>query len=108
MNNEDSIIDDLILQGALEVAGINSTTGEFLYSVTPKLKDIMPDLYKEHIDSVNRDIMALWERGFLDMDFCEDNPIINITSKANDNDEINRLPENLISAINEIKRHLAL
>ena len=108
MENEDSIIDDLILQGALEVAGIDSNTGEFLYSVTPKLKDIMPDLYKEHLDSVNRDIMALWERGFIDMDFYEDNPIINITPKASDDDEVKRLPKNLISAINEIKRHLML
>lgn len=108
MENEDSIIDDLILQGALEVAGIDSNTGEFLYSVTPKLKDIMPDLYKEHLDSVNRDIMALWERGFIDMDFYEDNPIINITPKASDDEEVKRLPKNLISAINEIKRHLML
>lgn len=108
MENEDSIIDDLILQGALEVAGIDSNTGEFLYSVTPKLKDIMPDLYKEHLDSVNRDIMALWERGFIDMDFYEDDPIINITPKASDDDEVKRLPKNLISAINEIKRHLML
>jgi uncharacterized PurR-regulated membrane protein YhhQ (DUF165 family) len=64
MSEEDNIIDELILTGALEIAGIDSTTGEFLYSVTPKLKDIMPELYQEHIDNVNKDIMALWEHGF--------------------------------------------
>ena len=65
MNNEDAIIDDLILQGALEVAGIDSKTGEFLFSVTPKLQEIMPDLYEEHLNSVNQGIMALWEMDLL-------------------------------------------
>lgn len=108
MSNEDNIIDDLILQGGLEVAGIDSQTGEFLYSVTPKLADIMPELYKEHLDSVNKDIMALWERGFVDMDFNDDNPIVRLNPKASNEDEIDRLPQNLRSALDEIKRHLTL
>ena len=59
MSEEYNLIDDLILTGALEIAGIDSNTGEFLYSVTPKHKDIMPELYQEHIDNVNKDIMIL-------------------------------------------------
>ncbi len=106
MNEEDNIIDDLILTGALEIAGIDKNTGEFLYSVTPKLKDIMPELYKEHIDNVNKDIMALWEKGFVDMDFNDDNPIVNLNPKAHNIDEINRLPKHLVFALDEIKRHI--
>jgi len=106
MNNEDAIIDDLILQGALEVAGIDSKTGEFLFSVTPKLQEIMPDLYEEHLNSVNQGIMALWENGFVDIDFNEDNPIVRLSFKAHDDDEVKTLPEDLQWALEEIKRHL--
>ena len=106
MNNEDAIIDDLILQGALEVAGIDSKTGEFLFSVTPKLQEIMPDLYEEHLNSVNQGIMALWENGFVDIDFNEDNPIVRLSFKAHDDDEVKTLPKDLQWALEEIKRHL--
>ncbi len=106
MDNEDNLIDDLILQSGLEIAGIDPRTGEFLYSVTPKMKDIMPDLYEEHSQTVNREIMALWEKGFVEMDFNEDNPLVRLSPKAHDTDEINRLPEYLQSSLQEIKRHL--
>jgi hypothetical protein len=106
MEDEYAIIDDLILAGALEIAGIDANTGEFLYSVTPKLQDIMPELYQEHMDNVNKDIMTLWERGFVDMNFNDDNPIVNLNPKAHNYDEINRLPKHLISTLDEIKRHI--
>jgi hypothetical protein len=106
VNNEDAMIDDLILQGALEVAGIDSQTGEFLYSVTDKMKDIMPDLYEEHLNTVNKDIMALWENGFVDVDFNEDNPIVRLSFKAHDVKAISMLPKDLQWALEEIKRHL--
>jgi len=105
VNNEDAIIDDLILQGALEVAGIDSKTGEFLYSVTPKMKDIMPDLYEEHLNTVNKEIMALWEMGFVDIDFSEDNPLVRLNFKAHDDKEIAELSKDLKWALDEIKRH---
>ncbi len=106
MNNEDAMIDDLILQGALEVAGIDSQTGEFLYSVTDKMKDIMPDLYEEHLNTVNKDIMALWENGFVDVDFNEDNPIVRLSFKAHDVQAISMLSKDLQWSLEEIKRHL--
>ncbi len=105
-NNEDAIIDDLILQGALEVAGVDAKTGEFLYSVTEKMKDIMPDLYEEHLNTVNKDIMALWEKGFVDIDFSEDNPIVRLNFKAHSIDEVSMLSKDLQWALEEIKRHL--
>jgi hypothetical protein len=105
MNNEDAIIDDLILQGALEVAGIDAKTGEFLYSVTPKLKEIMPDLYEEHLNSVNQGIMTLWEKGFVEIDFNEDNPIVRLSFKAHDIVEVQSLSKDLQWALEEIKRH---
>ena len=61
-NKEDELIKNLILQGALEVAGVDSETGEFLYAITSRMKEIMPDMYEDHLKTVNRDLLNLWEK----------------------------------------------
>jgi len=106
MNNEDRLIENLILIGALEVAGIDDKTGEFLYSITPKLKDIMPDLYEDHVDTVNKNILILWEKGYIDIDFMDDNPLVSLTSKSSDIKEIKKLSQDEFFALEEIKRLL--
>ena len=45
--NNDDIIANLILTGALEVAGMDIETGEPLYNFTSKLQDDNPDLHNE-------------------------------------------------------------
>jgi type IV pilus assembly protein PilN len=49
-SEEEEIIQQLLLENALEVVGIDKTNGEFLYAFTPKIKEVMPD-YK--IDFLN-------------------------------------------------------
>ena len=66
-DEEEEIIERLILDGGLEAVGVDEETGEFLYSFTPKIKNLMPDLYNEHITDVNSCIMQLWEKGFLEI-----------------------------------------
>ena len=102
--DDQSAIDYLLLKGGLQVAGVDSKTGEFLYAFTPKIKDIMPELYHEHINGVNAEIMNLWEKGFLDIDFFSDNPIVNLSDKAFDISEVSKLDEKEQWSINEIKR----
>lgn len=104
MNNE--IIDNLILSGALQVAGIDKETGDFLYQFTPKLKEISPDLYNEHVNHVNGELMRLWEKGFLDINIADENPIVKLTEKAFDQEEISKLSKEDIWGIEEIKRLL--
>lgn len=87
-NEEEEIIDSLILNGGLEIAAMDEDTGELLYSFTPKIKDIMPDLYEEHIRTVNSELMNLWEKGFINLDLFERDPIITITLKALNKEEI--------------------
>jgi hypothetical protein len=107
MDEESKILDNLILQGAVEVSGMDMETGEMLYNFTDKLADVMPDLYNEHMNSVNSEIMYFWQHGFLSMnDITEKNPIIRLTNKAFDNVEILKLPKNRLSSLNEIKRIL--
>jgi hypothetical protein len=103
---EQDSIDYLILNGGIEVAGIDSEVGEFLYSFTPKIKDLMPALYEEHIRDVNSHVFNLWEKGFLNINFMEDDPIVNISEKGLDPEEISKLPEENQWHLNEIKRLL--
>jgi len=106
MSEEDSLIEDLILGGALEVAGIDEQTGEFLYNITPKLKNIMPDLYQEHIDTVNKNMLTLWEKGYLNIDFMVDDPVVTVTNKGLDLKEIKKLSKEEFFALEEVKRLL--
>jgi hypothetical protein len=104
-NNES--IDDLILSGVVEVAAVDSDTGELLYQFTDKLPELMPDLYKKHIQKMHDDIMYFWERGFLHIhDFSIENPKISLTAKALDKDELENLSEEMQAILKEIMRVL--
>jgi len=98
------IIDDLILEGGLEVAGIDPETGEMLYCFTPKVKDLMPELYADHLNFVNDELMVLWEKGYVNIDFFKDDPLISLTDKADDPDELNKLSKQEKWSLQELKR----
>jgi hypothetical protein len=103
---DQEIINQLILSGGLQVAGVDSQTGEFLYQFTPKLKEISPALYDEHVNHVNKELMGLWEKGFLNINFMDDNPIVILTPKALDESELAKLSKEDRWSIEEIKRLL--
>lgn len=103
--NQD-IIDQLILSGGLQVAGVDSETGEFLYQFTPKLKDISPMLYDEHVNHVNKELMGLWTKGFLDINILDENPIVRLTALAFDEAELSKLSKEDRWGIEEVKRLL--
>ena len=105
-NSEDELIKNLILEGALEVAGLDAETGEFLYAVTPKMKEVMPDMYEDHITQVNRDILNLWEKGYVNVDFLSPNPVVTISAKVLDKTEVSKLTKPEIWALEEVKRLL--
>jgi len=103
-NEEADLLDKLILDGAVEVSGIDSNTGEFMYIITPKMQKVSPEIYKEYQDSVHNDIMKLWENGFLSIDFTEENPMVFLTDKAYSRDDISSLSQQDFLALEEIKR----
>ena len=105
-SNEDELIENLILQGALEVAGLDAETGEFLYAVTSKMKEVMPDLYEDHLKTVNRDLLNLWEKGYVNIDLFLPDPIVTISKKGLDKNEISKLTKPEIWALEEVKRLL--
>jgi len=103
---EQEIIDNLILTGALQVAGVDSETGDFLYQFTDKLKEVSPELYHEHVNHVNEELMKLWEKGFLNISMMDDNPIVTLNPKALDENELSKLSKEDRWGIEEIKRLL--
>ena len=105
-NKEDELIKNLILQGALEVAGVDSENGEFLYAITSKMKDIMPDMYEDHLKTVNRDLLNLWEKGYVNIDLFLPDPVVTISEKGMDKNEISKLTKPEIWALEEVKRLL--
>ena len=98
------IIDDLILEGGLEVAGVDPDSGEMLYSFTPKVKELMPELYEDHLNFVNAELMVLWEKGYVNIDFFKEDPLISLTNKANDPDEVAKLSKQERWSLQELKR----
>lgn len=103
---EQDAIDYLLLNGGLEVVGLDSDNGEFLYAFTPKIKDLMPELYKEHISDVNKNVLKLWEMGYLEIDFMQEDPVITVGAKAFDLGQVSKLSKDDQWHLNEIKRLL--
>jgi hypothetical protein len=99
-----NMIDDLILKGGLEVAGVDTESGEMLYAFTPKVKDLMPDLYHEHLNLINSELMVLWEKGYVNIDLLQDDPLISLTHKANDPEELLKLSKQEKWSLEELKR----
>jgi len=106
MDQIDQMIEALILSGALEIAALDEKTGQPLYSFGPNIKEIMPELYKEHLNEVNRDVMRLWENGFLEVDLLSEDPIVVLTDKAFSDEEIEKISIELQISLLEIKRLL--
>jgi hypothetical protein len=105
--DQPDVFDMLILSGAIELVGIDPISGEFLYSMTEKMIDIMPEVYKEHLNQVNKHIMALWEDNFLTVDLLDENPTVNLTEKAFNKEEVDKISPESLEYLNEIKRVLA-
>ena len=107
MFDDDSIskiIDELILEGGIDVAGVDPDTGEMLYTFTPKVKELMPELYQDHLNLVNDELMGLWEKGYVNINLLQDDPDISLTSKANDPEETIKLSKQERWSLQELKR----
>lgn len=104
-NDTKKIMEKLIINGALEITGIDDT-GEFLYSFTPKLKILMPELYNEHLNNVNKEVMNLWEKGHVSLDLLSSDPVVTLTNKAFIDEEILKLSDDERWHLSELKRLL--
>jgi len=81
-SSEDDAFEELLLSGAIEICGIDEKSGEMLFRFTDKLKDLDPRLYDKMTEFFHKELLALWEKGFISMDVTEKNPSISLTDKA--------------------------
>jgi hypothetical protein len=100
----DKKIEDLILDGVIEVSGIDMETGDPLYNFTSKLKDCEPELYNIHNNYFFQDLTNLWEKGFINIEFFQEDPTVTITEKVWDEKEVSKLNTEEKHSLNEIKR----
>lgn len=104
MDDVERTIEDLILQGALEVSGIDIDTGEPLYNFTDKMKDVNPRLHDENSKYFTAEVLSLWEHGFIKMDVTMKNPVVSLTPKSFDKHQISKLDKQHQYTLKEIIR----
>lgn len=94
MLNDDAVnemIDRMLLSGYLEIDGVDSETGEFLYSVNKKLYEEIPDLQERLQSAFLEEVYNLWTKGMVSMDATLSNPIVSLTEDAFDADKVAEL-----------------
>ena len=64
----------------------------------------MPELYEMHQNSINNQVMRLWELGFVNVDLFSESPLVTLTDKSFDDYEISLLSEEDKFSVEEIKR----
>jgi hypothetical protein len=107
-NSSEEYLEYLILNGYVEVAGIDEEGGEFLYSFTENAKSEIPGLKEQISEEFYKVIVYLWEQGFLDMDISSENPLVRITPKALEKTEVDLLPKLYRNALITIAESLRL
>jgi hypothetical protein len=85
------IIENLTLSGYIEVDGIDADSGEFLYRISDRLKEEIPDLQKQLYEAFLGEVYSLWIKGFITMDFHLDNPMVRLTEQAFDAEKVKAL-----------------
>lgn len=89
----DEKIESLILSGAVEVSGIEASTGEFTYSFTEKIHEIDPELARESQRMFNNHMYYLWEKGFLKINMEAENPMVSLLEKCFVQEEVLKLSD---------------
>jgi len=94
-NHSDSedYLEYLILNGYVEVAGLDPDTQEFLYSFTEEARNTVPGLQQQLNEEFYGLIVYLWEHGFIAMDIESESPRITLLPKALNESEVSQLPK---------------
>lgn len=105
--NEEEAFKMLLAEGGIKFMGYDEKTEEKMYVFTPKIKELMPELYKEHLNAVNSEVMNLWEKGYVNLDLFASDPLISLTENAFLPEELMKLSAEEIWSLAEIKRVLS-
>jgi hypothetical protein len=95
MSLSEDIMEQLILDGCAEMAGIDLESGDMLYNFTPVLAEKHPELFAEIANFFQTQVMLLWEKGFISMDIMDDSPTVTLTDLAFDQEAVDTLSSDL-------------
>lgn len=101
-----SDFDKMVLLGLVEPAALDPATGEMLYTFSKDLEKTNPQLHQLIMDNFYMSALKLWELGFISMDVTQNNPMVALTPKAFDENQLKTLDEDMRFSLNEIKRGL--
>ena len=59
----EALLEHLIMQGAIEMSGIDESGQEMLYSITDKLKEVSPEIYEQLKDQYEHHMFQLIDQG---------------------------------------------
>jgi hypothetical protein len=75
------MIEYLIEIGAMEIMGYDSISDQFTYKVTPKCKELYPELYYAHYEAVGEMASQLWMKDVIDIVFTDGQTVVGVTPK---------------------------
>lgn len=99
------MLDQLILDGSVEVSGLDMETGGFVYNFTPKLQENNPELFQSVMSIFYSIVLQLWERGYVDIDIDEEDPMITLTDKGESLEGIDSLDRMQREVLKSIVKH---
>ena len=62
--------------GALEIAGYDKESDSFTYCITPKMKELIPEFFEEHMKFINQIAFNLWKKEYVEIVFEESGPMV--------------------------------
>ena len=88
---DDELIEYLLSIGALEYA-FTDDEGEAIYRITPDAKDLVPELYEEHMKNFTASVFSLWNQDLIDVVFDDDGePMISINDNSENEEMLSKL-----------------
>ena len=74
--NEDDMDPDMKLAhyleiGAIELEGVDES-GEMIFSITEKAKELAPELWEAHIEHIDESLIALYEMDLVEVEYNDD------------------------------------
>ena len=99
---EEELVQYLLSIGALEYV-FTDEDGDPVYRLTPEARDLVPDLYDEHMKDFNSVVFSLWSKNLIDVVFDEDGePLIGINQNTTDQEMTKSLDRAEKEALQEI------
>lgn len=101
-NMEEELIQYLLSIGALELVSEDSNKNP-IYRLTEEAKDLVPELYQEHMKDFHMAAFSLWSKGLINIVFDDaGEPLIGLNENSANFEKTKDLPKNEKRALQEM------